>query len=77
MVDRTGLVRTLELRNQVLVVIAGLRLDNDGLSVDIVNNAGVLCDQNLTGVNRDTVLNTGTNQRSLRAKQRHSLALHV
>ena len=77
MVDAAGLVGALELRNEVLVVLAVVVQDDDGLAVHIVDHAGALGHEDLAGVHRDAVLDAGTHERGARTQQRHSLALHV
>ena len=75
-VDAARLVGTLELRDEVLVVFAVVVQDDDGLAINVVNHAGVLRDQDLAGVNGNAMLDAGTDQRSGRTQQRHSLTLH-
>ena len=76
-IHATRLVGTLELRNKVFIIFAIFTLNNDGLTVNVVNNTSILSNQNLTRVNRNAVLDARTNQRSVRTKQRYCLTLHV
>ena len=77
MVDAARLVGALELRHEVLVVLAVVVQHDDGLAVHVVDDARVLGDQDLAGVDRDAVLDAGAHQRRVGAQQRHGLALHV
>ena len=76
-VHAARLVGTLELRNQVFVVFAIFAFNDDGLTVYVVNHAGVLSNQNFARVNRNTMLDARTNQWCIRTKQRYCLTLHV
>ena len=77
MVNAAGLVGALEFRNQVLVVFAVISQDNDGLTVNVVDYAGVLRNQDFARVNGNTVLDARADERCRGAQQRNCLALHV
>ena len=77
MVDAARLVGALELRHEVLVVLAIVVQDDDGLAVHVVHDARVLGDEDLAGVHRDAVLDAGAHERRRGAQKRHGLALHV
>ena len=62
---------------EVLVVLAVVVQDDDGLAVHVVHDARVLGDEDLAGVHRDAVLDAGAHERRVGAQQRHGLALHV
>ena len=76
-VDAAALVGTLELRNQVLVELAFIILDDDGRAVDVVDHARVLGNEHFARVNRDAMLDAGADVRRVGLQQRHSLTLHV
>ena len=77
MVDAAGLVGALELRNQILVEFALVVADDDGGAVHVIDDTGILSNQNLAGVDGDAVLDARADQRSMGTQQRHSLTLHV
>ena len=54
-VGAARLVGALELRNQIVVEFAFVVADDDGGAVHVVNDARILSDQNLTGVDGDAM----------------------
>ena len=47
MVHTTALVGALELRHEVFIVFAVFALDDDGLAIDVVDNARILRNEDL------------------------------
>ncbi len=76
-VDAARLVGALELRDQVFVVFAVVVEHDDGLTVNVVDNARVLRNEDLAGVDRDAVLDAGADERRRGTQERHGLTLHV
>ena len=76
LVDQRALVRAHELRQRVLVA-RPTTLDDDALRVHVDDRAVVVCEDDVTGVDRSPELEPGADDRRLRDHQRHSLLLHV
>ena len=47
-IHATALVGALELRHEVFIVFAIFALDDDGLAIDVVDNARILRNEDLT-----------------------------
>ena len=52
-------------------------LDHDLVGGDVLDDAGLLGDDHVAGVDRGAELHPGADERRLGAEQRHGLALHV
>ncbi len=77
LVDARALVASDELREDVLVQLAGVGLDLDPLGGDAGHDPGVAGDQDLAGVLRGADFHARAHDRCLGLEERHGLALHV
>ncbi len=80
--DRTlvvavGLVRTLELSQNVLIPVTIIRLDENVIRLCTLNNTCILSNNTDTRVNSCLWLHTGSNYRRLSCQKRYCLTLHV
>ena len=76
LVDQRPLVRAHEL-DQLVLVLAVLRLDDDLVGVHVDDRAGRIREDDVTGIHGGAVLEPGSDQRRVRDQQRYRLALHV
>src|SRR5690606_3776435 len=72
-----ALVRATELRQAVRGVRALVLHDLDGVRRDLLDDAGLLGDGDVTGVDGGAVLHAGADERGVVADQRDGLTLHV
>ena len=72
-----ALVGTAELQQAVDPEAAVALLDDDLVGGDVVDDAGLLGHDHVTGVDRRAELHAGAHERGLGTEQRHGLTLHV
>ena len=77
LVDARALVGAHVLLQQVLVQLAGVRLDLDAVGGHAGDHSGTAGDDDLARVQRGAPLHAGADDRRLRLEERHGLALHV
>lgn len=77
LVDAGAGVRATELVQQVRAAVAVVLVHRHVVGAQVLDHAGDLGDDHVTGVDRGTVLHAGADQWRLGLDQRHGLTLHV